>query len=352
LTQHSANQQLFAAICFNTLAVAPTLDPTACLANIFGSSARTGDDPSVPATGPEPRVVVALSAVGQGDAGPAGLVLPGLAEFPADGSVQAAIQQHSYNGALMKATVNLNADANDGGPDYTNQSPNNQVIGTSDFSLTVDFFYSGLNASLSGKLTDQQEGLLGCGPFFKTSCDLDGIDFLNMEAGVLFQSWPDVSGTFNPDPNVRWDTTDGSRAQPGTVGFLGAPLCTRYENGKTYVLPGCRGPGDKGYDPRIDGTVKGLLHPFTGQQFQNELAALSWNFLIGLVGFRCRGRPRPAPGLRRSGPVSARGFRSASPWSRHLAHPRLAVPAANSWRAATAPSAGATSSGTRAASAC
>ena len=41
LTQHSVNQQLFSAICFNTLAVAPTLDPTACLANIFGSANRT-----------------------------------------------------------------------------------------------------------------------------------------------------------------------------------------------------------------------------------------------------------------------------------------------------------------------
>jgi hypothetical protein len=226
LTQHSANQQLFAAVCFSTLAVSPTLDPTACLANIFGSPARTGDDPSVPATAPEPRVVVALSVVGQGDAGDAGLVLPGLAEFPADGSVQQAIQQHSYNGQLMKATVDLNADSNDGGgPDYTNQSPSNQIIGASDFDFTVDFFYSniGLASSLSAKLTDYQEALLGCGPFFKTSCDLDGLDFLNMEAGVLFQSWPDVSGTFNPDPNVRWDTTDTSRAQPGTVGFEGGP---------------------------------------------------------------------------------------------------------------------------------
>ena len=90
---------------------------------------------------------------------------------------------------------------------------------------------------------------------------------------------------FGADPNVRWDATDSSHAQPGTVGFQGAPLCTRVEGGRTFVLPGCRGPGDKGYDPRVDGTVNGLLHPFTGQQFQNELAALSWNFLMGLVGF-------------------------------------------------------------------
>ena len=122
-----------------------------------------------------------------------------------------------------------------------------------------------------------------------------------MEGGVLFQSWPNVSGTFS-DTGKAWDTTDKSIAQPGTVGFLGAPICTRYEGGKTFILPGCRGPGDKGYDPRVDGTTAGLLHPFTGQQFQNELAALSWNFLMGLVGFSLPPRdfgdstgPRHAP---------------------------------------------------------
>ena len=60
LTEHSVNQQLFAAICFNTLAVAPTLDPTACLANIFGSSRATAPNPLL---GFGPRVVVALNTV-------------------------------------------------------------------------------------------------------------------------------------------------------------------------------------------------------------------------------------------------------------------------------------------------
>jgi hypothetical protein len=226
LTNHSANQQLFAAVCFNTLAVAPTLDPTACLANIFGSPARTGANPDVPATAAEPRVVVALNAVAQGDIGPTGQVLTGLAEFPADGSVQEAIRKHSYNGMLQKATIPLNVDPNDGGVDFENASPENKIVGASDFDLTVSIFYETFGASLSAKLTDQQEAILGCGRFFKTSCDLDGVDFLNMEGGVLFQSWPNVSGTFS-DTNQIWDTTDKSRAQPGTVGFLGAPICTR-----------------------------------------------------------------------------------------------------------------------------
>jgi len=72
-------------------------------------------------------------------------------------------------------------------------------------------------------------------------------------------------------------------AQPGTVGFESEAVCTRYEGGKTFVLPGCRGPGDSGYDPRVDGTTDGLIHPFTGQQFKSELAAASWNVLMGLV---------------------------------------------------------------------
>jgi hypothetical protein len=298
LTKHSVNQTLFSAICFNTLAVAPTLDPTACLANIFGSPNRTG------APGEQmPRVVVALNMIAQGDIdaqGP-GTVFAGLAEFPADGSVQAEIAKNTFNGA-GKVTVRLNRDVNDGfAIDRAHASPNNALLGQSDFFQTVQFFYVGLGGSLSDKLTVWQEALVGCGELMGTSCDLDGVDFLNMEGSVLTQSWPNVEGTFNGG-GKPWDTTDGSIAQPGTVGFEGGPVCSRFEGGKSYILPGCRGPGDPGYDPRVDGTVTNLLHPFTGQQFKNELAAWSWNVLMGLVGFSLPARqfgdttgPRGAP---------------------------------------------------------
>ena len=43
---------------------------------------------------------------------------------------------------------------------------------------------------LSYRLTDQQEALLGCGPFYGTNCDLDGIDLFNAEASVLVQAFP------------------------------------------------------------------------------------------------------------------------------------------------------------------
>ncbi len=83
------------------------------------------------------------------------------------------------------------------------------------------------------------------------------------------------------------------------MGFLGGPVCTRYEGGQLLILPGCRGPGDPGYDPNVDGTTtadgfgappgsntdKALIHPLTGQPFRSEMAALSWNFLQLLVAF-------------------------------------------------------------------
>jgi hypothetical protein len=45
----------------------------------------------------------------------------------------------TYNGQA-KVTVDLNRDPDDGGPDYTNQSPGNPLLRASDFSSTVAFF--------------------------------------------------------------------------------------------------------------------------------------------------------------------------------------------------------------------
>jgi hypothetical protein len=65
-------------------------------------------------------------------------------------------------------------------------------------------------------------------------------------------------------------------AAPGQV-------CTRYENGRTYILPGCRGPADPGDGIDVDGTIGGRRHPFTGQSFSAEMSVLSWNAMMGLV---------------------------------------------------------------------
>jgi hypothetical protein len=69
------------------------------------------------------------------------------------------------------------------------------------------------------------------------------------------------------------------------MGCDGGPGCSRFEDGRQFLLPGGRGPGDPGYAAGEDGTVSGLLHPFTKQQFSSELAALSWNMLMGFVAF-------------------------------------------------------------------
>src|SRR5574338_79050 len=280
LTQNSINQQVFHMICATSIGFS-ALDLGACGQTILNSPKRTGADPNVPATTPEPRVIVALNSVVAGD--PSGQILPGLAssltqlEEPAADSVARLGSQLSKFG-ITSPSVPLNVDPEDGGPDFPDGHPLTQEP---DFAFTVAFFYETLNGSLSAKLTDYQEALLGCGRFYHTSCDLDGIDLMNAEASALLQSWPGFEGTFGEDG----DTTAASRAQPGTVGFKGGPVCTRFENGKQFVLPGCRGPGDKGYDPRIDGTPTNLRQPFTKQQFRSEMAALSWNALMGFVAF-------------------------------------------------------------------
>jgi len=107
----------------------------------------------------------------------------------------------------------------------------------------------GPDSTVAGRLTDQQEALLGCGAFYLTDCDLDGIDFFNAEASVLVQSFALVD--------------------PGT------PVATRFVDGRIVILPGARGPGDPGYDPAVDGVAPA--------GFDSEMAALSLNFALFLA---------------------------------------------------------------------
>jgi hypothetical protein len=276
LADHSVNQQLFNMICATSLGFSD-LDPSACGLTLLQSPVRTGADPDVPATEPEPRLLVALNSVASGD--PSGTIFPGLvATLAGLEDVSATWLTNALAPfGVTSPLVPLNVDPADGGVDYPVGHP---LKREPDFFLTVRLFYEQFHGSLSAKLTDQQEALLGCGPFYGTSCDLDGVDLMNAEATAIFQSWPGFEGT-----SGDWDTTDASVAQPGTVGFDGGPPCTRFEGGKQFVLPGCRGPGEPGYDPRIDGTPTNLAQPFTKQPFRSELEAFSWNALIGFAGF-------------------------------------------------------------------
>jgi hypothetical protein len=275
LAEHSINQQLFNMICATSIGFT-NLDTTACGQTILNSTRRTGEPDEL-----APRVLVALNSVIAGD--PSGLILPGLAASLSglDEAPEVSVARLSGQLADLGLTtplVRLNLDARDGGPDLPSSHP---LASEPDYSVTVLAFYNLLGGSLSAHLSDAQEALLGCGPLYGTSCDLDGIDLMNAEASALLQSWPGFEGTLGD-----WDTTDRSVAQPGTTGFQGGPACTRFEGGRQFILPGCRGPGDPGYDPDVDGSVSNLLvHPFTGQRFRSEMAALSWNALVGFVAF-------------------------------------------------------------------
>ena len=105
-------------------------------------------------------------------------------------------------------------------------------------------------------LSDEQEALLGCGPFYgqpNDACHSVGVDLYNAEGSVLFQRSPQTEGGGFP---------------------LNAPVATRFVEGVgTVTLPGARSPfaidfsqpSQFWYDPAVDGCVLDLNDPiFTG----------------------------------------------------------------------------------------
>jgi hypothetical protein len=213
---HPGNRQLFDIVCSATSGVGVALLPSlgeSCLLDLVNNPTPLGVLP--PPLDPTPAL-----ALGAGLAGSAAGQLVARTLL---GSAAPPLSQ--------PLLVGLNADPFDGPP-------------------------SGLlGGGVGGFLTDQQEALLGCGPFYRTDCDADGIDLFNTEGSVLVQSFPFLE----PRP----------------------PVATCFQDGRLFVLPGARGPGDPGYDPRVDGT------PPPG--FDNEMAALSENFarilaILGVAG--------------------------------------------------------------------
>ncbi len=288
LALHSVNQQLFHLICASTVGVAPQIDPAACGLTFYDSQA------SPPGGGPNtlgPRTYVGLwsNVLSGSDAGVE--AFNGL--ISTDPLVQDAyqlqleavnpgIRQGGFAKNIATPLANLNRDAGDGGA----ASPLPPQTGAAQAILWY-------GDALAPNLSDAQEALLGCGPFYATQCDVEGLDLMNAEASALVQSFPWIEGT---EGNPSWNTTVAGVAQPGTVGFVGGAVCTRFEAGQSFVLPGCSGPGAPGYDPTQDGGVLltedgsnvPLTHPFTGQPFASETAALSWNLLMLATALGCQ----------------------------------------------------------------
>jgi hypothetical protein len=183
-----------------------------------------------------------------------GVLLAGqpMGDLLADGALNGldAALANLLAGTVPARLVPLNLDPNDGPsggglfgtdcsiPGFLNLLCTNGIAG-----------FPPLNtANLSRYLTVQQEALLGCGSFYQTDCDVQGIDIFNAEASVLLQAFP---------------------------GFTQNPVATRHAGGRVVILPGARGPGDPGYNINVDGT------PPPG--FQSEMAALSYNFAYTLA---------------------------------------------------------------------
>jgi hypothetical protein len=212
LAFHPGNRQLYDIVCSVTVGIAAEVLPPLgdfCVVDVPNANVSLGLAGLFSSVTPSQALAALLAGKDSGGELVANLLLTGAA-FP----------------VTEDRLVPLNIDPRDGPP--------------------AGFFGVGLplQASLSEHLTDEQEALLGCGPFYRTNCDIDGIDLFNAEASVLIQSFP-----FKEE---------------------GMPVATRFADGRVLILPGARGPGDPGYDRRVDGT------PPPG--FHSELAALSENF--------------------------------------------------------------------------
>lgn len=173
-------------------------------------------------------------------------------------------------------------------------------------------------------LTSEQAALVGCGLLYGTSCDggadsvsstpaPGGLDLLHSESGALLHAFAPIDENFRANDQSTW--------QPGTVGSA-LPECDRDGAAQErVVLPGCRGLNDGGFlagdganpaqrsigfpagigpIPPLGSVELGPIvfaqgHPFTGQAWRSELAALSWNFQMFLVAITAPPNPPELP---------------------------------------------------------
>jgi hypothetical protein len=287
LEYHHANFQLFAQICANTVGTIPELiDPTrtTCAQNIFNTSVEFTGLP----------IATLFSNLLSGS--PTSVALAEVAFAIVQG-----VPIVSPANPLGLPIVPLNIDpCDDKTADCMSLSPN---VSTPGFA----------SPTLNESLTDQQEALLGCGAFYGTNCEIHGVDLMNMEASAIFQSWLSFEGTLESIGGAPATQTTQSGPQPGTVGFVGGPVCTRAGG---VLIVGCRpqffadgslnnDPTDlNAWDPLVDGCAsplgspvcaraRPLLHPYTGGQFVSEMAALSWNFQMVILVLGALASPDP-----------------------------------------------------------
>ncbi len=316
LLEHHANQTSYALVCASSIGFSD-LDRSVCAQSVFGSKVNAFTQ--VPAVNPatEPTVGALISNIVAGN--------------PQAESIAVALAGPAILGRL----VPLNQDPCDGL--LSDCVTSAQGAGEID-EINTAFSTAPLSPpTLNNLLTQQQKALLGCGEFYGTNCELDGIDLMNTEPTALLQSWVGVEGTgidtpyLGPDRDgvILGDTNATglfpAAPQPGTVDFVPfrGPIATRFVDGVTVQLPGSRGPNDPNsaldddgvaaalatgdniwlYDPRIDGCTgtltaaalptavadcagaTDLLHPFSGQRFANELAAAGFNAMMLTVIF-------------------------------------------------------------------
>jgi len=301
LRNHHANQQLFTTICAATLSQSNLL-PQGCGFNVWNSIAIA--DPS---NGASPRLSMAFSAMlaGQGrennpNPGPFAalsgkIILFQLGRFAtmAGGLSSIAPPVLTFRDEDDMPLVPLVVDPGDSLAPAVEDAYFAQRVLARGGAVPDPLWNIWRSVGVARRLNDEQEALIGCGRFWGTQCDVDGFDLFNAEASVLFQSWPGFEGT----GGTGWLTTDNTRAQPGTLGFVeGGPVCTRREKKTSFILPGCRAgtapsvaQNNPAVTPRANGAPGAATpaflpgHPFTGQVWDSELAALSWNLLMMFV---------------------------------------------------------------------
>jgi hypothetical protein len=316
LANTPVNMQLFAMICSTSVGF-NTIDPTACGQTVFNSLATLPANTKVARDAAKVLGVIPLSSV----------LSNALAGNRIASNIFSARLKDENGFPVALPVVPLNVDPCDSlragcDPARPDFGPHPTFAG---------------RPTLNQVLTDQQEALLGCGAFYGTDCEVDGIDLANTEANVLFQSVIGSPGKIDP---VGWNLRRKDW-QPGTIGFDGGPVATRFVPGRgLVVLPGARGPRDKRWDPRVDGCTRAADHPLcagahtlaipardpfgallvdggfaraTGQRFASEMAALSFNFQV--LAAALSSPPDADNDLVQDGPSAESEFDGSDPYS-------------------------------------